>query len=68
MQITELRFTQSAQKREALDVSLKLEHVPRSAATIILGELADIALAAGAPFVVSNTSSSSTPLPVGGAI
>jgi hypothetical protein len=47
MQITDLRFTQSAEKRDALDVSLTLQHVPRSSALAILGEAADIALAAG---------------------
>lgn len=68
MQITSLRFTQSVQKREALDVSLSLDYVPRSAASIILSELADVALAAGAPLVISNTAASSTPRTVGGAI
>ncbi|MFE5720437.1 hypothetical protein [Streptomyces erythrochromogenes] len=47
MQITDLRFTQSVTKREALDVSLTLRHVPRSSVTAILGEAADLALAAG---------------------
>src|SRR5438045_2685115 len=28
MQITQLRFSQTAQKRDALDVSITLEHVP----------------------------------------
>jgi hypothetical protein len=47
MQITELRFSQSVQKREAVDVSMTLQHVPRSSLTTILGEAADLALAAG---------------------
>jgi hypothetical protein len=47
MQITDLRFTQSVQKRDALDVSITLQHVPRSSLFAILGEVADIALAAG---------------------
>jgi hypothetical protein len=47
MQITSLRFTQSNQKRDALDVSISLEQVPRSSVTAILGEALDIALAAG---------------------
>jgi hypothetical protein len=47
MQITDLRFSQSTQKRDALDVSLTLQHVPRSKAAMIAGELADVALAAG---------------------
>ncbi|MFE5587288.1 hypothetical protein ACFQ87_39365, partial [Kitasatospora sp. NPDC056531] len=33
------------QKREALDVSLTLQQVPRSAITAVVGELADLALA-----------------------
>ncbi|MFD4370656.1 hypothetical protein [Streptomyces sp. NPDC058486] len=47
MQITSLRFTQSNQKRDALDVSISLEQVPRSSLTAMLGEAMDLALAAG---------------------
>jgi hypothetical protein len=47
MQITELRFTQNTQRRDALDVSISLQHVPRSSLATILGEVADLALAAG---------------------
>ncbi|WP_225731767.1 MULTISPECIES: hypothetical protein [unclassified Nocardia] len=47
MQITDLRFTQSAGKRDAIDVSISLEHVPRSSISAIIGEVADLALAAG---------------------
>ncbi|RKT08177.1 hypothetical protein BX286_6261 [Streptomyces sp. 3211.6] len=45
MQITDLRFTQNVQKREALDVSITLQQVPRSAVTAAIGEAADLALA-----------------------
>ncbi|UZJ33147.1 hypothetical protein [Streptomyces endophytica] len=47
MQITSLRFTQSNQKRDALDVSITLEHVPRSGLTAVVGEALEMALAAG---------------------
>jgi hypothetical protein len=47
MQITTLRFVQSNQKRDALDVSITLEYVPRSSITAIVGEALDLALAAG---------------------
>lgn len=47
MQITDLRFTQSTQKRDALDVSITLQHVPRSSLTTIIGEALDLALAVG---------------------
>ena len=47
MQITDLRFSQSTAKREAIDASITLVHVPRSSLTAILGEVADLALAAG---------------------
>ncbi|RDI68167.1 hypothetical protein [Nocardia pseudobrasiliensis] len=47
MQITDLRFTQSVQKRDAIDVSISLEHVPRGTASALAGEIADLALAAG---------------------
>jgi len=45
MQITSLKFTQSNQKRDAIDVSLTLEHVPRSSAVALIGEGLDLALA-----------------------
>ncbi|GLY16386.1 hypothetical protein LWF15_29885 [Kineosporia rhizophila] len=45
MQITELRVTQSVSKREALDVTISLQHVPRSNLTALAGEAADLALA-----------------------
>jgi len=45
MQITDLRITQSTSKREALDVAISLQHVPRSNLTALVGEAADIALA-----------------------
>ncbi|MGW6534750.1 hypothetical protein ACWGBV_00740 [Streptomyces sp. NPDC055051] len=47
MQITSLRFTQSNQKRDALDVTINLEQVPRSSLTAVLGDALDLALAAG---------------------
>ncbi|MGX2998576.1 hypothetical protein JNUCC64_30655 [Streptomyces sp. JNUCC 64] len=47
MQITELRFTASAQRRDALDVSITLRHVPRSSVSALFGELAELAIAAG---------------------
>ncbi|MEE1801920.1 MULTISPECIES: hypothetical protein [unclassified Streptomyces] len=53
MQITDLRFAQSVQKRDAFDVSLTLQHVPRASLTALLGEAADLALAAGSAPVPS---------------
>ncbi|MFI9328826.1 hypothetical protein ACIGZJ_14910 [Kitasatospora sp. NPDC052868] len=47
MQITSLKFTQSNQKRDAIDVSITLEYVPRSSVTAVLGEAMDLLLAAG---------------------
>ncbi|MFJ5695989.1 hypothetical protein ACIP9X_19350 [Arthrobacter sp. NPDC093125] len=47
MQITDLRITHSTTKREALDVSLSLQHVPRSNLSALAGEVADMALAVG---------------------
>jgi hypothetical protein len=47
MQITDLRITHSTTKREALDVSLSLQHVPRSNLSSLAGEAADMALAVG---------------------
>lgn len=57
MQITDLRFTQSASKRDAVDVSITLSHVPRSAAAEITSEALDLALAIGTAAIPT------TPLP-----
>lgn len=51
MQITDLRFNQSVQRRDALDVSITLQHVPRARVTTIIGEVLDLALAAGSPAI-----------------
>ncbi|MGX1886728.1 hypothetical protein [Streptomyces sp. NPDC055287] len=64
MQITSLRFTQSNQKRDAVDVTISLEQVPRSSLTAVLGEAMDLALAAGSVAIptVSETGSPSRQL------
>jgi hypothetical protein len=51
MQVTSLRFTQSNQKRDAIDVSINLEFVPRASLTAIVGEAVDLALAAATPVI-----------------
>lgn len=53
MQITSLRFTQSNQKRDAIDVSLTLEEVPRSSLSALIGDALDMALAAATAAVPS---------------
>lgn len=53
MQVTSLRFTQSNQKRDAIDVSITLEQVPRSSLVQLIGEAADVALAAGSAAIPS---------------
>jgi hypothetical protein len=53
MQITQLKFSQSNAKRDAIDVVLSLEYVPRSSLTAAIGEIADLALAAGSAFLPS---------------
>ncbi|MFD7080690.1 hypothetical protein [Streptomyces sp. NPDC059918] len=55
MQITDLRFVQSVQKRDAFDLSMTLQHVPRSSLSTLVGEAADLApaLAAGSAAVRS---------------
>ena len=57
MQITDLKFTHSVNKREALDVTITLVHVPRSALAELAGEGLDLALAATTAVLPS------TPLP-----
>ncbi|MDJ0343459.1 hypothetical protein QMK19_18070 [Streptomyces sp. H10-C2] len=44
MQVIDLRFTQSVARRDALDVSITLQHVPRSTLTAVLSEVADLGL------------------------
>ncbi|MCA1705897.1 MAG: hypothetical protein LC808_22610 [Actinobacteria bacterium] len=51
MQITELHFTQSVAKRDALDVSISLLEVPRSSLTAVVGVVADLAVGAGTALV-----------------
>ncbi|MDV5143352.1 hypothetical protein ACFU5Y_04720 [Streptomyces gardneri] len=53
MQITDLRFAQSVQKRDAFDLSMTLQYVPRSSLSALAGEIADMALAAGSAGVPS---------------
>jgi hypothetical protein len=47
MQITDLKFTQTTGKRDALDVSITLQQVPRTAKSALAGTIGDLALAAG---------------------
>jgi hypothetical protein len=61
MQITSLRFNQVADKRDALSVSVTLQHVPRSSAATILAEAADLALAIGTAAVPMSAPASPTP-------
>jgi hypothetical protein len=65
MQITDLRFSASVQKRDALDVSMTLQHVPRSSASEIASEAADMALAVGTALVGALSSPSPVPRPPG---
>jgi len=51
MQVTDLRFTQSVNRRDALDVAITLRQVPRASLSAVLSEVADLSLAAGTAFV-----------------
>jgi hypothetical protein len=68
MQITSLRFTQSATKRDALDVSIMLEQFLRSSVTAVAGEVADLALAAGSAAVPSTPPANPIPRGLGAAL
>jgi hypothetical protein len=68
MQITDLRFTQSTQKRDALDVSLTLQYVPRTSASVIVGEIADLVLAAGTTAVGAQPAASPVSRQPGGPV
>ena len=61
MQISDLRFSQSIQRRDALDVSLTLQHVPRSSLTAVVGEVANLALAAGTALLSTGGAPASIP-------
>jgi hypothetical protein len=61
MQVTDLKFTQSATRRDALDVSIMLQQAQRSSLSAVLGEVADLALAAGSAGVP--TAPPASPLP-----
>jgi hypothetical protein len=65
MQITDLRFAQSVAKRDALDVSISLLHVPRSTFTAVLGEVADLGLAAATAGVPSPPAAGAIPRTLG---
>jgi hypothetical protein len=51
MQITSLDFTQDAEKRDTLSVTIVLEHVPRARLSDLLGAGLDLAVAAAGPFI-----------------
>ena len=68
MQITDLRFTSSVSKRDALDVSLTLQHVPRSSVTAVISEVADLGLAVGTAFVPSGPAPHPIPRALGAPI
>jgi hypothetical protein len=57
MQITSLRFAISSQKRDAIDVSITLEQVPRSSVSALVGEALDVALAEGTAAIPSSSGS-----------
>ena len=61
MQITDLKFTQSVAKRDALDVSISLQQVPRSSLTAVLGEVADLGLGVATAAVPSLPAASAIP-------
>jgi hypothetical protein len=65
MQITDLKFTQSINKRDALDVSISLQQVPRPSLTALLGEVADLAVGVASAVVPSLPAASAIPRVLG---
>jgi hypothetical protein len=61
MQITKLHFAESAERHDAIDVSLSLDHVPRTSAAAVAGEIAEMALAAGTELVGSIPAAGAVP-------
>lgn len=59
MMVSDLSFTQSVEKRDALDVSMTLQEVPRLSAVTIAGETLDLSLAVGSACIPSSIQSGS---------
>jgi hypothetical protein len=55
MQIQDLKFTQSNDKRDSIDVVMTLVQVPRSSIVAIVGEALDLALVAGSLAIKSSS-------------
>lgn len=68
MQITSMRFTQSNQKRDAIDVSITLDYVPRSSLSAIVGEALDMALAGATVAIPSSSNMVSLKRQLGGGL
>jgi hypothetical protein len=66
MQVTSLKITQSVAKRDALDVALTLQHVPRSGLSAAIGQVADLALAAATAMVPTAPAPNPIPRSPGG--
>ena len=64
MQITDLRFTQSVARRDALEVTMTLLEVPRSSLAALIGEVTDLAVAAGTALLPGTV----TPNPIARAV
>ncbi|MFJ5302580.1 hypothetical protein [Streptomyces sp. NPDC088350] len=58
MQVTDLRFTQSVAKRDALDVSITLQQIPPALTGAVLGEIGDLVLAVGTAAVPTGPAAS----------
>jgi hypothetical protein len=65
MQISDLRFTANVQRRDTLDVAMTLTHVPRSSASEIASEIADMRLAAGTGLAGAPGAPNPVPRPLG---
>lgn len=65
MMVTNLSFTHSVDKRETLEVSLKLQEVPVSSKAAMLGDALDLALGAGSGAIPSSPEPSSVPREAG---
>ena len=65
MMVTDLSFTQSVDKREVLDVSIKLQEVLVSSKAAILGNVMDLALSVGSGAIPSSPQPSSVPREAG---
>lgn len=68
MMVTDLTFTQGVDKRDALEVKITLQEIPRTNIAAILSEVVDVTLAAGSAGIPTTREPSTTQREVGASV